>query len=85
MVDISPQRLDTAKRLGCSAAVANADELAAPLGWDVIIDRTAAEPAIRDGLTRVGRGGTFLQLERPKRTGDVLDQNDSVMGVDDAQ
>jgi 2-desacetyl-2-hydroxyethyl bacteriochlorophyllide A dehydrogenase len=62
MVDLNPERLETAKQLGCSAAVANADELDAPRGWDVVIDCTGVAAAIRDGLTRVGRGGTFLQF-----------------------
>jgi 2-desacetyl-2-hydroxyethyl bacteriochlorophyllide A dehydrogenase len=62
IVDINPERLETAKRLGCSAAVPNADELEAPRGWDVVIDCTGAAAAIRDGLSRVGRGGTFLQF-----------------------
>jgi 2-desacetyl-2-hydroxyethyl bacteriochlorophyllide A dehydrogenase len=62
MVDLNPERLETAKHLGCSAAVTNADELAAPRGWDVVIDCTGVEAAIRDGLGRVGRGGTFLQF-----------------------
>ena len=62
MVDLNPERLETAKRLGCSAAVTNADELDAPRGWDIVIDCTGVAAAIRDGLTRVGRGGTFLQF-----------------------
>ena len=62
MVDLNAERLETAKRLGCSAAVTDADELDAPRGWDIVIDCTGAEPAIRDGLPRVGRGGTFLQF-----------------------
>lgn len=62
MVDLNPERLDTARRLGCSAAVTSADELDAPRGFDVVIDCTGAEPAIKDGLRRVGRGGTFLQF-----------------------
>jgi 2-desacetyl-2-hydroxyethyl bacteriochlorophyllide A dehydrogenase len=62
VVDLNPERLETAKRLGCSAAVTNADELDAPRGWDVVIDCTGAAAAIRDGLGRVGRGGTFLQF-----------------------
>ena len=62
MVDLNPARLQTAKRLGCTAAVTSADELDAPRGWDVVIDCTGAEAAIRDGLKRVGRGGTFLQF-----------------------
>jgi 2-desacetyl-2-hydroxyethyl bacteriochlorophyllide A dehydrogenase len=62
MVDLNPERLETAKQLGCSAAVTNADELDAPRGWDIVIDCTGVRAAIRDGLTRVGRGGTFLQF-----------------------
>jgi len=62
MVDLNPERLETARRLGCSAAVTSAEELDAPRGWDIVIDCTGAAPAIRDGLARVGRGGTFLQF-----------------------
>jgi 2-desacetyl-2-hydroxyethyl bacteriochlorophyllide A dehydrogenase len=62
MVDLNPERLETAKLLGCSAAVTSADELDAPRGWDVVIDCTGVEAAIADGLRRVGRGGTFLQF-----------------------
>ena len=62
MVDLNPERLDTARRLGCSAAVASADDLVAPRGFDVVIDCTGVEAAIKDGLRRVGRGGTFLQF-----------------------
>ncbi|MBM2618147.1 zinc-dependent alcohol dehydrogenase family protein [Actinoplanes sp. LDG1-06] len=62
MVDLNPARLETARKLGCTAATTSADELDAPRGWDVVIDCTGAEAAIRDGLARVGRGGTFLQF-----------------------
>ncbi|MFC7274217.1 zinc-dependent alcohol dehydrogenase family protein [Paractinoplanes rhizophilus] len=62
MVDLNPARLATAERLGCSFAVTSADELDAPRGFDVVIDCTGVEVAIRDGLRRVGRGGTFLQF-----------------------
>jgi 2-desacetyl-2-hydroxyethyl bacteriochlorophyllide A dehydrogenase len=62
VVDLNPERLATARQLGCTAAVTNADELDAPRGWDVVIDCTGVEAAIRDGLGRVGRGGTFLQF-----------------------
>ncbi|MGH8882399.1 MAG: zinc-dependent alcohol dehydrogenase family protein, partial [Stackebrandtia sp.] len=62
MVDLNPQRLETAQRLGCTATVTNADELDAPRGWDIVIDCTGVEAAITDGLGRVGRGGTFLQF-----------------------
>lgn len=62
MVDLNESRLATARRIGCSAAVTSADEIDAPRGFDVVIDCTGAEAAIRDGLGRVGRGGTFLQF-----------------------
>ncbi|GAA1821008.1 zinc-dependent alcohol dehydrogenase family protein [Planosporangium flavigriseum] len=62
MVDLNPQRLETARLLGCTAAVTSADELAAPRGWDVVIDCTGVAAAIADGLRRVGKGGTFLQF-----------------------
>ncbi len=62
MVDLNPERLETAKQLGCTAAATDAGELDAPRGWDVVIDCTGVAAAIRDGLGRVGRGGTFLQF-----------------------
>jgi 2-desacetyl-2-hydroxyethyl bacteriochlorophyllide A dehydrogenase len=62
MVDLNPERLATAQLLGCTAAVTSADDLEAPRGWDVVIDCTGAEAAIRDGIGRVGKGGTFLQF-----------------------
>jgi 2-desacetyl-2-hydroxyethyl bacteriochlorophyllide A dehydrogenase len=62
IVDLNPARLETARRIGCSAAVTSADEIDAPRGFDVVIDCTGVEAAIRDGLRRVGRGGTFLQF-----------------------
>jgi 2-desacetyl-2-hydroxyethyl bacteriochlorophyllide A dehydrogenase len=62
MVDLNESRLVTARQIGCSAAVTSADEIDAPRGFDVVIDCTGAEAAIRDGLGRVGRGGTFLQF-----------------------
>jgi 2-desacetyl-2-hydroxyethyl bacteriochlorophyllide A dehydrogenase len=62
VVDINPERLATARILGCSAATGDAGELDAPRGWDVVIDCTGVAAAIIDGLGRVGRGGTFLQF-----------------------
>lgn len=62
MVDLNPARLETARLLGCDAAVTSADELAAPYGWGVVIDCTGVVAAIEDGLPRVDRGGTFLQF-----------------------
>jgi 2-desacetyl-2-hydroxyethyl bacteriochlorophyllide A dehydrogenase len=62
MVDLNPDRLDTAKQLGVSAAARSADELDRPRGWDLVIDATGNAKAIQDGLGRVGKGGTFLQF-----------------------
>jgi 2-desacetyl-2-hydroxyethyl bacteriochlorophyllide A dehydrogenase len=62
MVDLNPARLETARELGCSAAVALADELDRPRGWDNVIDCTGVVAAIEDGLPRVIKGGTFQQF-----------------------
>ena len=62
VVDINPSRLETAVILGCADAVASADEVEMPRGWDIVIDCTGVVAAIEDGLGRVGRGGTFLQF-----------------------
>jgi threonine dehydrogenase-like Zn-dependent dehydrogenase len=62
VVDLNPERLVTARQLGCSAAVTAAAELDRPRGWDVVIDATGNARAIQDGLGRVGKGGTFLQF-----------------------
>ncbi|SFM45446.1 2-desacetyl-2-hydroxyethyl bacteriochlorophyllide A dehydrogenase [Streptomyces sp. cf124] len=62
VVDVNPSRLETARRLGVSAAAAGADALDRPQGWDVVIDATGNAAAIQDGLDRVARAGTFLQF-----------------------
>ena len=62
MVDLNPARLETARELGCSAAVTSADELERPRGWDNVIDCTGVLAAIEDGLRRVVSGGTFQQF-----------------------
>ncbi|KOG58525.1 alcohol dehydrogenase [Streptomyces griseoflavus] len=62
MLDVNPQRLETARQLGCSNAAASADELDRPRGWEVVVDATGNAHAIQDGLGRVGKGGTFLQF-----------------------
>jgi 2-desacetyl-2-hydroxyethyl bacteriochlorophyllide A dehydrogenase len=62
MLDLNEQRLDTARRLGCSAAAATADELDRPQGWDLVVDATGNAAAIQDGLGRVAKAGTFLQF-----------------------
>jgi 2-desacetyl-2-hydroxyethyl bacteriochlorophyllide A dehydrogenase len=62
VVDLNPGRLATAVQLGCTNAVASADEIERPRGWDVVIDCTGVVAAIEDGLGRVGKTGTFLQF-----------------------
>jgi 2-desacetyl-2-hydroxyethyl bacteriochlorophyllide A dehydrogenase len=62
VVDVNPERLETAVLLGCSHAALNADELDQPGGWDVVIDATGNQAAIQDGLGRVAKAGTFLQF-----------------------
>jgi 2-desacetyl-2-hydroxyethyl bacteriochlorophyllide A dehydrogenase len=62
IIDLNPERLDTARLLGCTAAVTSADELVRPRGWDLVIDCTGVAAAITDGLARVAKAGTFLQF-----------------------
>ncbi|MTD15758.1 alcohol dehydrogenase catalytic domain-containing protein [Nakamurella sp. YIM 132087] len=64
VLDRNTGRLAGAADLGCTATATSADEVAGdhPRGWDVVIDCSGAVPAIEDGLTRVGRGGTYLQF-----------------------
>ena len=62
VVDLNAARLETARELGCTNAVTDADQLESARGWDVVIDCTGVVAAIEDGLTRVGKGGTFLQF-----------------------
>ncbi|CAM5263962.1 alcohol dehydrogenase [Streptomyces xanthochromogenes] len=62
IVDINPDRLATARQLGCTHAVGSADEIERPRGWDVVVDATGSERAIQDALGRVARGGTYLQF-----------------------
>ncbi|MFJ3669652.1 zinc-dependent alcohol dehydrogenase family protein [Streptomyces sp. NPDC090106] len=62
VLDINPERLATAEKLGCSRSALSADELGRPAGWDVVIDATGNAAAIQDGLERVAKAGTFLQF-----------------------
>ncbi|TQJ92981.1 zinc-dependent alcohol dehydrogenase family protein [Streptomyces sp. SLBN-31] len=62
VVDPNPSRLETTRLLGCTAAVTAAGEANRPRGWDIVIDCTGVVAAIEDGLSRVERGGTFLQF-----------------------
>jgi 2-desacetyl-2-hydroxyethyl bacteriochlorophyllide A dehydrogenase len=62
VLDLNPERLGTARKLGCSATAARAEELDRPQGWDVVVDATGNAAAIQDGLGRVAKAGTFLQF-----------------------
>ncbi|WP_024803307.1 zinc-dependent alcohol dehydrogenase family protein [Nocardia sp. BMG51109] len=62
VVDLDTTRLEAARTLGADAAVADADDLDRPEGWEIVIDCTGAVAAIEDGLARVRRGGTFQQF-----------------------
>lgn len=62
VVDVNPERLSTAKLLGCTAAAASADQFDRPQGWEIVVDATGNEAAIQDGIGRVRPGGTFLQF-----------------------
>ncbi|UUU19376.1 zinc-dependent alcohol dehydrogenase family protein [Streptomyces sp. DSM 40750] len=62
VVDVNPERLATAQKLGCSQAALSAEELGRTGGWDVVIDATGNAAAIQDGLERVAKAGTFLQF-----------------------
>ncbi|GGU04388.1 zinc-dependent alcohol dehydrogenase family protein [Streptomyces coeruleorubidus] len=62
VVDVNPERLATAGKLGCSRTALSAEELGQPGGWDVVVDATGNAAAIQDGLERVAKAGTFLQF-----------------------
>ena len=62
VVDVNPERLATAAKLGSSQTAPSADELDRPGGWDVVVDATGNAAAIQDGLERVAKAGTFLQF-----------------------
>ncbi len=59
IVELNPERRDAATRRGITTAPT-------PDGdgreWDLVVDATGAAPAIEDGLSRLARGGTFLQI-----------------------
>lgn len=62
VTDPNEGRLAAASQAGCTAAVTTPDQVERPRGWDVVIDCSGVVAAIEDGLTRVGRGGTYLQF-----------------------
>ncbi len=62
VVDLNEERLAAAATLDGPATATSADAFDRARGWDVVIDCTGAPAAIRDGLSRVAPGGTFLQF-----------------------
>jgi 2-desacetyl-2-hydroxyethyl bacteriochlorophyllide A dehydrogenase len=52
VVDLNPERLVTARQLGCSATAASADELSRPRGWDLVIDATVLQFGVADYAAR---------------------------------
>ena len=62
VVDPNVERAARAGALGCTAAAASVAALDVDEGWDVVIDATGNGAAIQDGVSRVARGGTFLQF-----------------------
>lgn len=62
VVDLNEDRLATARQLGADDVTTGADALDRQQGWETVIDCTGVIPAIEDGITRVRRGGTFLQF-----------------------
>ncbi|MEV6109135.1 zinc-dependent alcohol dehydrogenase family protein [Streptomyces sp. NPDC051940] len=62
VLDVNPERLATAQKLGCSRTATASAELAGSGGWDVVIDATGNAAAIQDGLEQVAKGGVFLQF-----------------------
>lgn len=62
VVDLLPDRLEVARLVGVDAVATSADDVQRAGGWDVVIDCTGSPAAIEDGLSRVRRGGAFLQF-----------------------
>lgn len=62
VLDTNPERASTAAILGCDGVAGNADLIDRPGGWNVVIDATGNTKAIQDALSRVTKGGTYLQF-----------------------
>lgn len=62
VIEPNEQRRARVGALGLGHAAESADQIARPRGWEIVIDCAGVVPAIQDGLTRVGKGGTFLQF-----------------------
>lgn len=61
IVDISKNRLETAKELGFTELYTSADD-SPRQNWDIVVDCTGVIKAIEDGIPRVKPGGTFLHF-----------------------
>ena len=59
VVDRVPARLERARAAGADHVAPGATT---HVDWALVIDATGAPPAIQEGLERVARGGTFLQI-----------------------
>jgi 2-desacetyl-2-hydroxyethyl bacteriochlorophyllide A dehydrogenase len=60
-VDLDTDRLMVAQKLGATEVFAP-DSLGDQDDWDLVVDASGSPTAIADGLGRLQRGGTFLQL-----------------------
>jgi len=61
VVDLNPDRLAVAQGLGADSAVVPG-QVPDRRDWDLVVDATGAPAAITDGLSRLQRGGVFLQV-----------------------
>jgi 2-desacetyl-2-hydroxyethyl bacteriochlorophyllide A dehydrogenase len=62
MIDTNPLKLEAARSLGARSVSGHASETMPERGWDLVIDATGAAAAISDGLSRLAKGGTYLQF-----------------------
>ncbi|MEI6698227.1 MAG: zinc-dependent alcohol dehydrogenase family protein [Mycobacteriaceae bacterium] len=62
MIDINPLKLEAARSLGARSIASHASETMPESGWDLVIDATGATAAISDGISRLAKGGTYLQF-----------------------
>jgi 2-desacetyl-2-hydroxyethyl bacteriochlorophyllide A dehydrogenase len=62
IVDLNEEKLKTAKTLGFKNVATSAKDFDQSRGFDVVIDCTGVVAAIKDGLSHVMPGGTFLQF-----------------------
>lgn len=61
VVELNERRLERARTVGADVATATVSALEVER-FDLVVDATGAAPAIADGIGRLERGGTFLQI-----------------------